>query len=109
MQAIAELPDALAKSEELAGGLVGRRPAVFCDYDGTLTPIVDRPQDARISPQMRDAVRRLAARCPVCVVSGRDRRDVQELMGVDDLVVTALDEVAIEALDRGSLERASMV
>jgi trehalose 6-phosphate phosphatase len=87
MKGISELPDALAKREELSGRLVGRRPAVFCDYDGTLTPIVDRPQDARISPRMREAVRRLAARCPVCVVSGRDRRDVQELMGVDDLVV----------------------
>jgi trehalose 6-phosphate phosphatase len=87
MKAVSELPDALAKREELAGRLVGRRPAVFCDYDGTLTPIVDRPQDARISPSMREAVRGLAARCSVCVVSGRDRRVVQELMGVDDLVV----------------------
>ena len=33
-----------------------RRPAVFLDYDGTLTPIVDRPEDALISESMRDAV-----------------------------------------------------
>jgi trehalose 6-phosphate phosphatase len=63
------------------------RPAVFLDYDGTLTPIVDRPQDAVISPRMRNVVSSLATRCPVCVVSGRDRRVVQDLMGVDDLVV----------------------
>ncbi len=36
------------------------RPAVFLDYDGTLTPIVDRPEDALISDRMRQAVRRLA-------------------------------------------------
>ena len=65
----------------------GRRPAVFLDYDGTLTPIVDRPEDALISASMRDAVRELAGRCTVCVVSGRDRPVVQKLMGVDDLVV----------------------
>jgi trehalose 6-phosphate phosphatase len=84
---ITELPEALARHEELARRLSGRRPALFCDYDGTLTPIVDRPEEARLSPEMREVVHRLATRCPVCVVSGRDRRVVQELMGLDDLVV----------------------
>ena len=84
---ISGLPHALADGDELAGRLAGRRPAVFLDYDGTLTPIVDRPEDAVISESMRDAVRGLASRCTVCVVSGRDRVVVQRLMGVDDLVV----------------------
>ncbi|HZU18858.1 MAG TPA: trehalose-phosphatase, partial [Candidatus Dormibacteraeota bacterium] len=84
---VTELPDALVQRRKLARSLAGRRPALFCDYDGTLTPIVDRPEDARLSPEMREVVRRLATRCPVCVVSGRDRRVVQELMGLDDLVV----------------------
>src|SRR5256885_14648352 len=84
---IRDLPNALASREELARRLDGRRPAVFCDYDGTLTPIVDRPQDVRISPGMRDTVRKLARRCSVCVVSGRARQVVQELMGMDDLIV----------------------
>jgi trehalose 6-phosphate phosphatase len=84
---IGDLPHALEDGDRLAQDLAGRRPAVFLDYDGTLTPIVDRPEDALISESMREAVRRLAGRCPVCVVSGRDRRVVQELMGVDDLIV----------------------
>jgi trehalose 6-phosphate phosphatase len=84
---IGDLPHALEDSDRLDGDLVGRWPAVFLDYDGTLTPIVDRPEDALISESMREAVRGLAGRCPVCVVSGRDRRVVQELMGVDDLIV----------------------
>src|SRR3712207_2097142 len=84
---IGDLPHALEDGDQLARDLAGRRPAVFLDYDGTLTPIVDRPEDALISESMRDAVRGLAGRCPVCVVSGRDRRVVQELMGVDDLIV----------------------
>ena len=57
---IARLPHALRDAEELDRRLGGRRPAVFLDYDGTLTPIVDRPEDAVISSSMRDAVRRLA-------------------------------------------------
>src|SRR5215203_2337157 len=84
---VSNLPHALADGVELATRLAGKVPAVFLDYDGTLTPIVDRPEDAVISQGMRNAVRRLAQRCPVCVVSGRDRRVVQELMGLDDLTV----------------------
>jgi trehalose 6-phosphate phosphatase len=84
---VSDLPHALAHGDELARRLAGKVPAVFLDYDGTLTPIVDRPEDAVISQGMRNAVRRLAQRCPVCVVSGRDRRVVQELLGLDDLIV----------------------
>ncbi|MBA2375386.1 MAG: trehalose-phosphatase [Rubrobacter sp.] len=84
---IGDLPHALENEDELKRRLDGRRLAVFLDYDGTLTPIVDRPEDALISEGMREAVRALAKRCVVCVVSGRDRKVVQELMGIGDLVV----------------------
>ena len=60
---IHELANALEELESLQDRLSGRRPAVFLDYDGTLTPIVDRPEDAVISDDMREAVRRLARRC----------------------------------------------
>jgi trehalose 6-phosphate phosphatase len=84
---VRDLPDALHDDGRFAERMAGRRPAVFLDYDGVLTPIVDRPEDALISDSMRETVQALAKRCPVCVVSGRDRLVVQELMGVDDLVV----------------------
>ena len=84
---IADLPHALRDSEQFAQRLDSRQPAVFLDYDGTLTPIVDRPQDAVISDSMRDAVRRLAERTTVCVVSGRDRPVIDQWMGIDGLVV----------------------
>lgn len=84
---IADLPDAVAAPHLFAARLAGRRPVVFLDYDGVLTPLVDRPQDALISDDMRGTVRALATRCRVCVVSGRDRAVVQALMGIDDLVV----------------------
>lgn len=87
MLPIADLPHALRDGPQFAERLAGRRPVVFLDYDGTLTPIVDRPEDAVISGPMRDAVQELAERCTVCVVSGRDRPVVQRLMGIDNLVV----------------------
>ena len=84
---LAHAVDDAQLGRRLSGRLAGRRPAVFLDYDGVLTPIVDRPEDAVMSDSMRDTVRALAARCPVCIVSGRDRAVVQQLMGIDDLVV----------------------
>ena len=101
---IGALPHALRDEAQLSRRFAGRRPAVFLDYDGTLTPIVDRPQDAVISQSMREAVRGVAERCPVCVVSGRDRRVVQGLMGVDDLIVAGSHGFDIWSPREGTLE-----
>ena len=79
-------PSALLHLEELSGELATRTPAVFLDYDGTLTPIVERPELARLSTAMRATLRRLAACCFVAVVSGRDRKDVERLVGLDMLI-----------------------
>ncbi|SFP98568.1 trehalose-phosphatase [Tranquillimonas alkanivorans] len=72
--------------DDLRRLLAERRPAVFLDYDGTLTPIVARPDLAVLSDDMRRAVQRLAGLCPVAIVSGRDRADVERLVGLDGLI-----------------------
>ena len=99
-----DLPSALSDGEALNERVAGRHPAVFLDYDGTLTPIVDRPEDAVSSESMREAVRALARRCTVCVVSGRDRPVVQQLMGVDDVVVAGSHGFDIWSPVAGTLE-----
>ncbi len=101
---IGDLPHASEDNEELEQRLSGKQPAVFLDYDGTLTPIVDRPEDAVISDSMREAVRGLAERCTVCVVSGRDRQVVQELMGLDNLVVAGSHGFDIWSPEEGTIE-----
>lgn len=98
---VQSLPSALASGEQLRRRLAGHRLAVFLDYDGTLTPIVDRPQDAVISPNMRRVVVGLAQRCTVCVVSGRDRPVVQQLMGLDTLIVAGSHGFDIWSPDGG--------
>jgi trehalose 6-phosphate phosphatase len=99
------LPHALGDAEMLAERIAGRQLAVFLDYDGTLTPIVDRPEDAVISERMREVVRGLAGRCTVCVVSGRDRAVVQQLMGMDELVVAGSHGFDIWSPSGGAIER----
>ena len=102
---IQDLTNALDEAGVLVDRLGRRQPAVFLDYDGTLAPIVDRPEDALISDEMRDAVRRLARRWSVCVVSGRDRPVVQQLMGIDDLIVAGSHGFDIWSPSGGALER----
>lgn len=78
-------PSALERRDEIASLLDGRRPAVFLDYDGTLSPIAPRPEMATLPGETRDVVRKLADRYPVAVLSGRGREDVASLVGLDEL------------------------
>jgi trehalose 6-phosphate phosphatase len=80
-----DLPSALASWPEIERRLAGRRLAVFLDYDGTLSPIVSRPELALLPPATRDVLARLARRFPVAVLSGRDREDVAALVGMAEL------------------------
>jgi trehalose 6-phosphate phosphatase len=82
---IRDLPLALDHGDELRRTVSERRPAVFLDYDGTLTPIVGRPEDAALPPRTRAAIERLAALVPVAILSGRDLQDVRRMVGIDGI------------------------
>src|SRR5436853_1532027 len=61
--------------------------ALFLDYDGTLTPIVPRPEDAQLSEAARQTLDQ-AARTPnldIVIVSGRALADLQQRVGVPGL------------------------
>jgi trehalose-6-phosphatase len=81
-------PAELASALEAVPALVAdARPiTLFLDYDGTLTEIVARPEEAVLSDEMRAAVRAAAATFPlVGIVSGRDRHQVEGLVGLPEL------------------------
>ena len=77
---------ALEKRAEIGVRIRNRRLAVFLDYDGTLTPIVERPELAVLSDEMRATLKVLAAQCPVFVISGRGRKDVERLVGLTEIL-----------------------
>ncbi|MEE2032488.1 trehalose-phosphatase [Rhodococcus chondri] len=104
---VGELPRAL-DAAALTDRLDGRRPAAFLDYDGVLSPIVERPEDAVLSDRMRTVVRELADRCPVCIVTGRDREVVQQLMGMDDLVVAGSHGFDIWDPEKGEVSHTAL-
>jgi len=62
-----------------------KKMVFFLDYDGTLTPIVDSPELAVITDDMKQTVEQLAKIHTVAIVSGRMREDVQNLVGIKGL------------------------
>lgn len=78
-------PNALYAWGTIADAIEGKRAAVFLDYDGTLTPVVARPELAILDDETRSTLRQLAVRWPTHVVSGRGLEDVRRLVGIDSL------------------------
>ncbi len=67
------------------------RAGVLLDFDGSLSPIVARPELAQIRDGARDALARLVGRfAVVAVVSGRTRAELETLIGVPGVRLAAL-------------------
>lgn len=78
------IPSALEHVQEIARR--SGRPAIFLDYDGTLTPIVSHPEKASLSDSMRQAVQALATHASVAILSGRDLDDVRQRVNIGAIV-----------------------
>jgi len=78
------IPSALEHVQEIARR--SGRPAIFLDYDGTLTPIVSHPEKALLSDSMRQAVQALATHASVAILSGRGLDDVRQRVNVGAII-----------------------
>ncbi|HVL97987.1 MAG TPA: trehalose-phosphatase [Egibacteraceae bacterium] len=107
MVTIRDLPSAVERSEELAARLAGKTAAVFLDYDGTLTPIVEDAREATLAEATREAIRNLAAVAPVAIVSGRDLADVREMVAVEGIAYAGSHGFDILGPDGDRHERAA--
>ncbi|KAJ4712820.1 Trehalose 6-phosphate phosphatase [Melia azedarach] len=78
-------PSALKSFEHITSYAKNKKIAMFLDYDGTLSPIVDDPDCAIMSESMRSAVRNVAKYFPTAIISGRSRDKVYDLVGLTEL------------------------
>nr|QIT07542.1 trehalose-6-phosphate phosphatase D [Jatropha sp. MZ-2020] len=69
-------PSALSMFEQILNASKGKQIVMFLDYDGTLSPIVEDPDRAFMTSEMREAVRDVARYFPTAIVTGRCRDKV---------------------------------
>ncbi len=81
----------------------GEKLLLLFDYDGTLTPIVEHPWQARLAAGTRELLAELAARprVHVGVLSGRRIDELEEMIGLPQLLYSGLS--GIEMRLQGSL------
>ncbi len=96
-----------ARLAELVAPLRGRpaATAVLCDIDGTLAPIVERPEDAAVPVETREVLEALAARyLLLACVSGRRAAAARDIVGVDGILYAG--NHGFEVLEPGAKEAA---
>ena len=76
-------PGALGDLDSFSEILKAGRVGLFSDFDGTLTPLFDDPEDTVLSAEIRETLGELSERVElVAVVSGRDVRYLRETIGL---------------------------
>ncbi len=101
---ILDLPSALDRFDDIAGRIGPKRLAMFLDYDGTLTPIVDHPENALLADRTRETISRLSRRCLVAIISGRDLESLRHLVSLDRLYYAGSHGFDIEGPEDSGVE-----
>lgn len=68
------------------------------DYDGTLTPIVSRPEEALLSPEVREKIYALAQKptSSVGIISGRSMSELKSMVAVEGIYYAGNHGLEIE-------------
>jgi trehalose 6-phosphate phosphatase len=72
-----------AQGQAVLAALLRQGPLLAFDFDGTLAPIVSRPDQARISKSVAARLKALTQYLPVAIITGRAIEDVQERLGFE--------------------------
>lgn len=94
-------PSALNMFEEIINASKGKQIIMFLDYDGTLSPIVDDPDKAFMTAEMREAVRDTSKYFPTAIVSGRCRAKVFNFVKLSELYYAGSHGMDIKAPAKG--------
>ena len=66
---------------------LAQRPLLAFDFDGTLAPLVDHPDDARVPAALEPQLARLSELADVAIISGRALADLRKRLGFRPLHV----------------------
>lgn len=78
--------------------LTNRNILLFLDYDGTLTPIVGRPEKAVIGINTKGVLERLSKllNCKIAIISGRALVDIRRIVGLKNIIYSGTHGLEIE-------------
>ena len=71
----------------LKKALNNKNVLLFLDYDGTLVPIVETPDQAIITCRTKKLLNKLSrlSRCRLAIISGRSLTDIKKMVGIDGI------------------------
>jgi trehalose 6-phosphate phosphatase len=71
---------------------------LLSDYDGTLTPIVSRPEEAILSPEVREKLQALAQKMAssVGIISGRSMAELKSMVAIEGIYYAGNHGLEIE-------------
>ncbi|XP_042398587.1 probable trehalose-phosphate phosphatase 6 [Zingiber officinale] len=95
-------PSALSNFEEVMTTAKGKQVVMFLDYDGTLSPIVEDPDRAFMSDEMREAVKEVASHFPTAIVSGRCTEKVSSFVKLPELYYAGSHGMDIKGPEEGT-------
>ncbi len=83
---------------------------IATDLDGTLTPIVPRPVDARLLPETLVLLERLAKTSRVAIITGRDLNTTRRMVPMDSIIVIGSHgfESTVEAAMTPEVDRVTL-
>lgn len=78
--------NALEHFSQIQASLLGKDCAFFLDFDGTLSPLVEKPELATISTAMRNCLQTLNQHHFVAIISGRELSNVRQRVGIQQII-----------------------
>jgi len=93
--------------DDVAGQLAAAETVLLCaDFDGTLAPLVDSPEQAQLPSAMRDLLRQLwrHERIVPAIISGRALADVRQRVGLPGLICAGNHGLEIAGADFAFVE-----
>jgi len=87
-----------SKWDDLRKDFINRHIYLFIDYDGTLTPIVEHPDKAVISEDMRNILRDLSTKpgWSIGIISGRALKDIKRMVSLEGIIYVGNHGLEIE-------------
>ena len=80
---------------------------LFLDYDGTLTPIVKKPELAKLDSQIKKLLREISGKCPTAIISGRPLNEIKKIIGIKNIIYSGNHGFEIEINGKKIIQNAS--